>query len=135
MQLFYEDCGTGQRREQGEALQPSIINVSSLIQFYLRGLGATTFTQRNKEKTTLIDKGVRLDLLDLYGVGLGGTKESQETVAGYLHPRGASMGESRRPVPTADSVAAVELGPCQGEVIRAPAGNALRGTNGSFMLS
>ena len=42
-------------------------------------------------------------------------------------------GDPRRPVPTAASVAAVELGPCQGEVIRAPAGNALRGTNGSFI--
>ena len=43
-------------------------------------------------------------------------------------------GDPRRPVPTAASVAAVEPRPCQGEVIRAPASNALRGTNG-FLCS
>ena len=51
MQLFCDDCGTGQRREQGKALQPSIIYYSqALIQFYLTGHGATTFTQINKER-------------------------------------------------------------------------------------
>ena len=29
MQLLYEECGMGQGHEQGEALQPSIINVYS----------------------------------------------------------------------------------------------------------
>ena len=36
--------------------------------------------KESKEKTTLKDKGVRLDLLGLYGVGLGRQKESHETV-------------------------------------------------------
>ena len=44
--------------------------LQALIQFYLPGHGATTFIQINKEKATLKDKGVRLDLLGLYGVGL-----------------------------------------------------------------
>ena len=63
MQLLYEECGTGQGHEQGEALQPSIaLCIQSLIQFYLPGHGATTFIQINKEKTTLKDKGVFLCL-------------------------------------------------------------------------
>ena len=52
----------------------------ALAQFYVPGHGTTTFIQINKEKTTLIDKGVRLDLLGLYGVGLGRPNESHETV-------------------------------------------------------
>ena len=81
MQLFYEDCGTGQRREQGkDTTTVYCYYLQALTQFYLPGHGATTFTQINKEKTTLIDKGVRLDLLGLYGVGPGRPNESHETV-------------------------------------------------------
>ena len=84
---------------------------------------------KSKEKTTLKDEGVRLDLLGLYGAGLGRPNESRETVQVTCTLEVPRWGDPRRPVPTAVSVAAVELGPCQGEVIPAPAGNALRGTN------
>ena len=53
---------------------------SHLYNSTCRGHGATTFIQITKEKTTLIDKGVRLDLLGLYGAGLGRLNESHETV-------------------------------------------------------
>ena len=106
--------------------------IQSLVQFYLPGHGATTFIQINQEKTTLKDKGVRLDLLGLYGVGLGRPNESHETLQVTCTLEVPRWGDPRRLVPTAASVTAVELGPSQGEVIRAPAGNALRGTNGSF---
>ena len=105
-----------------------------LTQFYLPGHGTTTYTQINNEKTTLIDKGVRLDVLGLYGVELGRPKESHETVQATFTLVVPRWVDPRRPVPTATSAAAVEHRPCQGEVIRAPAGNALRGTNGSLLL-
>ena len=89
------------------------------------GHGATTFIQINKEKTTLKDEGVRLDHLGLYGVGLGRPNESHETVQVTCTLEVPRWGEARRPVPTAASVAAAELGPYQGKVIRAPAGNAV----------
>ena len=50
-----------------------------------------TFIQKPKRKDPLTDKGVRLDLLGLYDTGPGRPNGSHETVAGYLHPRGASM--------------------------------------------
>ena len=115
-------------------LPPSII-IYTLNSFYLTGLGATTFTQINKEKTTLIDKGVRLDPWVFISWSLVDRKSSHETVQVTCTLEMPRWGDPRRPVPTAASVAAVEPRPCQGEVIRAPAGNALRGTNGSFMLS
>ena len=65
-----------------KSLPPSIINyVSSLIPFYLPGTRRHNIHSKEKqEKTTLKDKGVRLDLLGLYGVGLGRPNESRETV-------------------------------------------------------
>ena len=98
MHLFYEGCGTGQRHERGEALQPStIIDVQALQQFYLPGHGATTFIQKkSKEQTTLKNKGVRLDLLGLYGVGPGrpnGSRETEQVTCTLEVPR---WGESRR---------------------------------------
>ena len=63
--------------------------------------------------TTLKDKGVRLDLLGLYGVGLGRPNESRETVQVTCTLEVPRWGESRRPVPMAASVVAVELGLCQ----------------------
>ena len=80
-------------------------------------------------------QGGQTGLLGSLWHGTWQTERVPRDRAGYLHPRDALGCEPRRPVPTAASVAAVELGPCQGEVIRAPAGNTLRGTNGSFMLS
>ena len=65
---------------------------------------------------------------------LGGPKESHETVQATFTLVVPRWGYPRRPVSTATSVAADEHRPCQGEVIRAPAGNALRGTNGSFIV-
>ena len=79
--------GTRTRARQRHYNRPLLYVYS----FTCRGHGATTSTQINKEKTTLIDKGVRLDLLGLYGVGLGGPKVPRDR-AGYLHPRGASIG-------------------------------------------
>ena len=98
---------TMQRKE----LIPSIYYVQSLIQFYLTD-GTTTFIQKeSKEKTTLKDEGVRLDLLGLYGAGLGRPNESCETVQVTCTLEVPRWSESRRPVPTAASVAAAELGP------------------------
>ena len=37
-------------------------------------------SKEKQEKTTLKDKGVSLDLLGLYGMGLGRPNESRETV-------------------------------------------------------
>jgi len=108
--------------------------LQALTQFYLPGHGATTFIQINKGKTTLKDEGVRLDLLGLYGMGLGRPNESHETVQVTCTLEVPRWGDPRRLVPTAASVAAAAPRPCQGEVIRAPAGNALRGTNGSLLL-
>ena len=80
MQLIYEDCGTGTTREQGKALQPSIIYyLQALTQFYLTGHGATTFTQINKERPPQ-RQGGQTGPVGLYNVGLGGPKESHETV-------------------------------------------------------
>ena len=73
--------------------------------------------------------------MGLYGLGLGRPTEPHETVqvTGTLEvPR---WGESRRPVPTAASVAAAELGPSQGEVIQAPAGNAVERNEWVFLCS
>ena len=81
---------TMQRKE----LIPSIYYVQSLIQFYLTDGATTTFIQkpkRNTSKDPLTDKEVRLDHLGLYGTGPGRPNGSRETVAGYLHPRGASV--------------------------------------------
>ena len=47
--------------------------------------------------------------MDLYNAGPGGPNGSRETVAGYLPP--SVVGESRRPVPTAASMAAPDPGP------------------------
>ena len=44
------------------------------------GHGATTFIQINKEKTTLIDKGFRLDLWVFISWSLVDRKSSHETV-------------------------------------------------------
>ena len=69
--------------------------------------------KESKEKTTLIDKGVRLDPWVFISWSLVDRKSSHKTVqvtCTLVVPR---WGESRRPVPTAASVAAVELGPCQ----------------------
>ena len=64
-----------------KVLRPSISNyVQSLTWFYLRDSAPQHSFKRNNEKTTLKDEGVRLDLLGLYGVGLGRPNESRETV-------------------------------------------------------
>ena len=91
--------GTRTRARQRHYNRLLLYVYSHLYSFTCRGHGATTFIQINEEKTTLKDKGVRLDLLGLYGVGLGGPKESHETVAGYLHHQGASMGRPATPCP------------------------------------
>ena len=81
MQLFCEGCGTGHGHEQGEALQPSIIIIHKhLHSFTCRTRRHDIHSKENQEKTTLKDKGVRLDLLGLYGAGLGRPNESRETV-------------------------------------------------------
>ena len=49
-----------------------------------------TFIQKPKRKDPLTDK-VRLKHLGLYDTGPGRPNGSRETVAGYLHPRGASV--------------------------------------------
>ena len=88
----------GRAHEQGEALQPTTINdVRALKQFYLPGLDATTFIQnKRKEKTTLKDEGVRLDLLGLYGVGPGRPNGSRETEQVTCTLEVTRWGESRR---------------------------------------
>ena len=91
--------------------------------------------KESKEKTTLKDKGVRLDPWVFISWSLVDRKSSHETVQVTCTLEVPRWGDPRRPVPTAASVAAVEPRLCQGEMIRAPAGNALRGMNGSFMLS
>ena len=78
---------TMQRKE----LIPSIYYAQSLIQFYLTDGAMTTFIQKPKRKRPLTDKEVRLDHLGLYDAGPGRPNGSRETVAGYLHPRGASV--------------------------------------------
>ena len=94
-------CGTGQGHEQGK--DTTTIYCFMYTVTYTLLLAGDTAPQlshkESKEKTTLIDKGVRLDLLGLYGVGLGGLKESHKTIAGYLHPRGSSMGRPATPRP------------------------------------
>ena len=81
------------RIQATKALQPTTINdVQALNQFYLPGLGATTFIQMKKqEKTpsqTRESDGARGPL----SRGALVTERAHETVAGYLHPRGALMG-------------------------------------------
>ena len=81
MHFVFEDCGTGQRHEEGEALQPSIITIHKhLHSSTCRTWRHNIHSKEKQEKTTLKDKGVRLDLLGLYGVGLGRPNESRETV-------------------------------------------------------
>ena len=53
-------------------------------------------------------------------------RKSHETVQVTCTLEVPRWGDPRRPVPTAASVAAVEPRLCQGEMIRAPAGNALK---------
>ena len=92
MHLFYEGCGTGQRHEQGEALRPTTINdVQALKQFYLPGLGATTFIQINR-KDHPQRQGSQTGPLGSLWHGTWETEWVPRDRAGYLHPRGASMG-------------------------------------------
>jgi len=79
---------TMQRKE----LIPPIYYVQSLIQVLLgRRRHDNIHSKAPKEKDPLTDKEVRLDHLGLYDVGPGRPNRSRETVAGYLHPRGASV--------------------------------------------
>ena len=133
MQLFYEDCGRKTRARQRH-YNRLLLLFTSTYTVLLAGTWRHNFHTINKEQTTLIDKGARLDLLGLYGVELGRPKESHETVQVTCTPEVPRWGDPRRLVSTAASVAAAAPRPCQGEVIRAPAGNALRGTNGSLLL-
>ena len=80
------------KQKQEKALRPNISNhLQALKQFYLRTRRHQHSFKSPKEKDPLTDKGVRLDRLGLYDTGPGRPNGSRETVAGYLHPRGASV--------------------------------------------
>ena len=135
MQLIYEECGT--TREQGKdttTVYCFMYTVTCTV--FLAGDTAPQHSfKESMEKTTLKDKGVRLDPWVFISWSLVDRKSSHKTVQVTCTLEVPRWGDPRRPVPTAASIATVEPRPCQGEVIRAPASNALRGTNGSFMLS
>ena len=159
MQPNKQCTGREQRHEQGESTTTDwCYYPQALNQFYLAD-GATTFIQKQRNGHSQ-RREWQTGSVDLYNAGPGRPNGSRETVAGYLPP--SVVGESRRPVPTAASVAAPDpgplawpasslrrsshgragsrhtagraapdLGPCQGEVIRARPATRLRGTNGS----
>ena len=84
-------------------------NVQSLTQFYLAD-GATTFIrkQRNGHPQR---RGWKTGSVDPMWRGAGMTERAHETDASYPHPRGATMGRSRRLVPTAARTAVPGLRP------------------------
>jgi len=79
-------------------------NVQSLNRCYLAGHGATNIHSKARNGHPQ-RRGWQTGSADLYGTGPGGPNGSRETVAGYLPP--SVVGESRRPVSTAASVAAL----------------------------
>ena len=95
---------------KAKALLPTIVYyLQALKQFYLSRLGATSFTQK-QEKGHPHRRERQTGSVDLYGVEPGGPSGPHETDAGYLHPRGATMGRSRRLFPTTARTAAPDCG-------------------------
>ena len=93
-------------------------NVQLLTQFYLSdGASACIQKQRNGHPQR---RGWQTGSVDPMWHGAGMTERAHETDASYPHPRGATMGRSRRLVPTATSVATPDIGPCNGGQVVTP---------------
>ena len=84
-------------------------NVQSLIQVYLID-GATTCIQKKRNGHPQ-RQGWQTGSVDPMWRGAGMTELAHETDASYPHPRGATVGRSRRLVPTATRTAAPGLRP------------------------
>ena len=90
-----------------------LYHVQSLIPFYLPGTRRHNIHSNNQRKDHPHRQGGQTGPLGSLWRGTWQTERVPRDRAGYLHPRGALGCEPRCPVPTAASVPAVELGPCQ----------------------
>ena len=98
---------------KAKALQPSISNYQCTVTYTVLLVGTRRHIIHSKEKKKRPPhrQGSQTGPLGSLWRGTWETERVPRDRAGYLHPRGSSMGRVATSVPTAASIAAAELGP------------------------